>query len=244
MPTKTTRVWVWLWPHDMTAFVFTGDDFEPARRWRSRSDHESQLNDKLRSLPRQPATEDKPPYGLDLVMHAKQARAVLTAMVRRLVKDGYRILAARDRDSHCGGHQKKKPCFVPTPWGLSWFPSVSAAARALQVDSSTISHKLSNPYNHDYVWDTPELSELNQQLTDALRAVMEREGGRWEGSPRELWATWAADIDTYGSISSRWKTPIELCKSLSVRCNQLFINGIHVTLEGKDRITIEDCNAC
>ncbi len=235
MPIKNSRVHAWLWDDDKTAYIFVGDADEPMRRFRSREEFESQLHDKLRSLKTEPANK-----GLDVVTYKERAKAIAITWVKRLVADGYRILSNRDRASHCGGRKDRKPCFVPTPWGLSWYPSVSAAARALKVNSSTISHKLNNRWNCDYVWDTPELSALNQQLEDALRSLLQASSGLWRGTPRELWAAWAADTNTYGDIASRWRTPSELCKSLSVRSNQLCGAGILVEIEGKSRITIED----
>jgi hypothetical protein len=227
-------VHAWLWDDDKTAYIFTGDADEPMRKWRSRDEFESQLNDKLRSLSREPANK-----GLSLVAYKEQARAVAITWVKRLVARGYRVLSNRDRASHCGGTKKRRPCYVPTPWGLQWFPSVSAAARALQVDSSTVWHKCNNKYNNDYYWDMPELSERSQQLTDALRFVVDDAGGIWEGTARDLWVTWNLDRDKYGDIAERWRSPRELCKSLLARQNQLICDGLFVEIEGKDNITIE-----
>jgi hypothetical protein len=114
-----------------------------------------------------------------------------------------------------------------------------AAARATGEDSSSISRKCKSRRHFDYQFDTPECSALNRQFRDGLQSLLDEHGGNWKGSVRHLWTQWMLDRRRYGNIVQHFPSCRDLRKSLSCRCNQLIVEGVHVEIEGQ-MLNIED----
>lgn len=139
-------VFVWRDDDRKLAFVFWGDKLEPQIRWVERVGYESELNDYLNTLDRQPALAKG---SLRFSVAANIAKASARHVERQLRKEGFTLLSPRDRATIDGGFKTERPIFVQTSWGRNWFPSVRAAARAMGLDPSAVTLAAQNPKRDD-----------------------------------------------------------------------------------------------